>query len=85
MDAGQGIADVLDLLERLNVEIRREHLGGHGGGLCSIRGRRIAFFDLDADPATQLTRCLADLAGLPELESMYLKPSLRALIEGGGA
>jgi hypothetical protein len=84
MDATRGMADVLDLLERLDVEVRREHLGGRGGGICAIRGRRIAFFDLDADPATQLTRCLAGLAGLPELDRMYLKPSLRELIEGGG-
>ena len=81
MDATTHIGDLVDLLERLGVEVRREHLGGGGGGICTIRDRRTAFFDLDADPATQLERCVTDLADLPGLETLYVKPSLRELIE----
>lgn len=71
----------VELLERWDVDIRREHLGGGGGGLCSLRGRRIVFIDLDADIPTRLEQTLRALAGLPELESAYVTPALRELIE----
>ena len=81
MDPATLLSDVAELLDRLGIEARFEHLGGGSGGICMIRGRRVAFFDLDADPVTRADRCLAGLARLPELETLYVKPSLRELID----
>lgn len=81
MDAIAQFDAAVELLERLEIDIRREHLGGGGGGLCSLRGRRIVFIDLDADIPTRLEQTLRGLAGLPELESAYVTPALRELIE----
>jgi len=72
---------VLELLTKLGVQIRREHLGGEAGGLCRIRGQAVVFIDLDADVATQLSRCIDALAGMPEVDTMYLPPTLREQIE----
>jgi len=73
--------EVLRLCERLDIEIRREHLGGDGGGICTMRGRRLLFVDLDADPATRLAAAVSALAVLPEIEDLYVPQVLRELFE----
>jgi hypothetical protein len=65
------------LFEQLGVEVRQERLGGSGGGLCQIRGRRVVFVDLDADAATRLDHCIAALATVPEAAAVYISPELR--------
>jgi len=72
---------VVDLFVRLGVPVRREKLGGSGGGLCVVRGERVLFIDSDADVGTQLERCLAALATIPEVDEIYLVPSLRDRVE----
>ncbi|MGD2107980.1 MAG: hypothetical protein PVI86_01185 [Phycisphaerae bacterium] len=81
MDEAAQFDEVLKLCDRLGIEIRREHLGGDGGNLCSLRGRRLLFVDLDADSATRLEASLRALARLPELETVYVPQVLRELIE----
>jgi len=82
MEAAAQINAAIELLGRLGVDVRREHLGGEGrSGLCTIRGRRAFFLDLDADLATRAEQSLAALAGLPELEGVYVAPALRELLE----
>lgn len=72
---------VLDVLERMNVELREEHLGGSGGGLCKLRGRHVLFVDLDADAATRLDQGLQALADLPGSDAHFLPPVLRDRID----
>jgi len=72
---------ILELLAKLGVETRREHLGGEGGGLCRLRGKAVVFIDLDADVATQISRCIDALVGLPEIDAMYLPPTIREQVE----
>jgi hypothetical protein len=81
MDALAQIDMVVELLERLGVEVRRERMGGSGGGLCRMRGRQVMFLDEDADAATRLERCAAGLAMMPESESVFLPPELRERVE----
>jgi len=82
MDTTAQFDTVIDLLGRLGVDIRQEHLGGACGGLCEVHGRRVVFVDLDADAATRLEWCVRALASLPELDLVYVTPALRDLIEG---
>lgn len=81
MDALAQFDTILELLAKLGVETRREHLGGEGGGLCRLRGKPVVFVDLDADIATKLSRCVDALAGMPEIDAMYLPPALREQVE----
>lgn len=71
---------LLEAMGRLGIKVRRERLGG-GGGLCSIRGERVLFVDLDADAATRMETCLRAAASMPETDRVYLPPSVREAID----
>jgi len=81
MDATTQLDTIVGLFEQLGIEVRQERLGGSGGGLCRIRGKRVVFVDLDADAATRLDRCVAALAMVPEAATIYISPELREWVE----
>jgi len=68
---------LIRLAEELGLTIRREPLGGKGGGLCVLRGRRILFDDTSADLETRYEAMLTALAPLPELETRFVIPEIR--------
>jgi hypothetical protein len=74
-----------DFAADLDIELRREPLGGQGGGLCTLRGRRVLFIDSSADAETRYEKTLAALAGLPELEARYVPPEIREDLHRRGA
>jgi hypothetical protein len=74
--------DMLDLAQKLGLQLRHVHLGGEGGGgLVKIRGQRQLFIDLDADPADQLEAVARALAAEADLEAVFVRPDVRAEIE----
>ena len=81
MDATAQLDTIVRLFEQLGVEVRKERLGGSGGGLCRIRGKRVVFVDLDADTATRLDQCVAALAAVPEAATVYISPELREWVD----
>lgn len=74
--------EMIDLARRVGITVRHVKLGGSGGGLASVRGVRQLFVDLDADPADQLEQTARALAGLPELQSLFIRPDVRELVDG---
>lgn len=81
MDPSLRLDEVLEVFARLEVEVRIERLGGQGGGLCQLRGKRILVVDLDADVATRLERVAGALALVPEIEAVFLPPAVRELLD----
>lgn len=81
MDPVEQFEAVISILERVGVEVRETSLGGAGGGLCEVRGRKILLVDVDADQRTRLERCVRALADLPEAQSVYLPPVVRELMD----
>lgn len=71
----------LEVFGRLGIPVRKEHLGGSGGGLCTLRSQQVLFVDLDADVETQLDVCLRELASIPRTSAIYLVPALRERLE----
>lgn len=69
--------EAINLLEGAGVEVRREHLGGSGGGLCRLRERLVLFLDEDADFDTQVEHCLSAVRTLPGIDTMFLSPAMR--------
>ncbi len=81
MDPQTQLESLLNLLSRLGVEVRRERLGGTGGGLCRLRDRRVFFLDLDLDRAGQLEAGVAAVAAFSEVDTLYLTPALREQVD----
>ena len=81
MDTESQLAALLELAEELGIEVRQAALGGQGGGLCEVRGRRILFVDVLADWQDRLGRTAGALAELAELEQRYVAPQLRELLD----
>lgn len=73
--------ELLALLEANEVTIRNEPLGGSGGGLCAIKGRRILFVDTQAPSIYTAAICAEALAQVADIENIYIKPQVRQFIE----
>lgn len=79
----------IDLLEeclvaaqRLGYQVRREWLGGVGGGACEFGGRRWIFIDLGLNAAEQLDQAIAALRGDSQVDQLQLSPPLAHLLNG---
>lgn len=81
MDLGARLETLLTLAEAMDIDVRAEFMGGTGGGLCRLRGRRILFVDTAADVATRYDRTLAALATLPEVDDHFIVPEVRRDLE----
>lgn len=77
MDLHDRLDALLNLAEQLGLSIRRESLGGEGGGLCRIKGQSVLFLDTAADLETRYERTLAALASHPGTDQHYLPPEVR--------
>jgi len=73
--------ELISAAEAAGISIRREQLGGEGGGLCVLRGRRVLFIDTLSDAETRYERTLAALAPLAEMDARFLRPDVREDIE----
>ena len=72
---------LLGLADELGLTIRREPLGGDGGGFCLLKGQRVLFVDTLADLETKYERTLLALAPMAELDERYLAPEIRDDVE----
>lgn len=81
MDLSRRLEALLELAEQLGIEVRAESMGGNGGGICRLRGRRVLFVDTAADLATRYDRTLAAFAPLEETDGRYLLPEVRQDLE----
>ena len=68
----QGVA----ALEMLGIGVREEYIGGAGGGLCEIAGRRWVFVDLALSKSEQLDQLLHALRQDEGVYSLDLPRSL---------
>lgn len=73
--------ELLGLLEGQGVTIRREPLGGTGGGLCAVRGSSQFFVDTEADSAEMSVRCAEAVGKVLDVETIYIRPEVRQFIE----
>jgi hypothetical protein len=72
---------LIELAGRIGITVRHAHLGGTGGGVALVRDQRQLFIDLDADPQDQLERTARALSAQPEIETVFVRPDVRDLIE----
>lgn len=77
METHRRLETLLTLADDIGLSIRREPLGGEGGGCCMLKGRRVLFLDTTADVEVQYEKTLFALAPLPDLEQRYIPPEIR--------
>ncbi|MHC4426035.1 MAG: hypothetical protein ACYSYV_08070 [Planctomycetota bacterium] len=78
------LEELLALLEANGVTIRNEPLGGSGGGLCTVKGRRIFFVDTQAPSIVVASICAEVMPKVADIEQVYIKPEVRQFIENHG-
>jgi len=81
MDDQQILEELLDLLEGAGVAIRRDELGGNGGGICEIRGKVTFFVDTQATLGEMAALAAAAVAETLDTEDVYIRPEIRELVE----
>jgi len=83
MEATTALAELEALAKKLEVEVVYDHLTGEGagsGGLCKIKGRWRVIIERRSSVGERLS-ILAKALSRFDLESHYLTPSLRELVE----
>jgi hypothetical protein len=73
--------ELLSLLEANRVKIRREPLGGRGGGLAVMKGESLFFVDVEATSAETAARCAEAVVKVLDIEKVYLRPEVRQYVE----
>ena len=81
MDLEDKLAIVLEICDKLGLEVRSERLGGSGGGLCRIKGKNVVFIDLEAEADSRYERLICDLSDFAQIEEIYIVPEIRADME----
>lgn len=75
------LEEILQILDSNDIEIRRESLGGNGGGLCKIKGKTVFFVDRQASPAETSVIASRAVKECIDIEKTYIKPEIREFIE----
>jgi len=73
--------DLLALLQANGVTIRREPLGGSGGGLCTLKNEHIFFVDTQASSAEMAALSAEAVSKVADIEKVYIRPEVRQFIE----
>ncbi len=81
MNRQQISEELLMLLEQNSVTVRREALGGSGGGLCAIKDQSIFFVDTQASSTEVAALCAEAVVKVVDIESIYIRPEVRQFIE----
>ncbi len=81
MDLHARIDALLLAAEQIGLVVQKAPISGEGGGLCVVKGARRLFVDTLADAQTRYERTLEALAGVKEVEQLYLPPEVRDDLE----
>jgi hypothetical protein len=81
--------ELKEVARRLGLQVRDEILLREVGyrvrsGLCRVRGEEVIFLDRSLPPEERVQVLLEGLAGR-DVETLYLSPSLRRLLERRGS
>ena len=82
MDCQSITQQLLVLLEEHRVQIRKEAMGGSGGGLCRLKGKNVLMIDQDSSSLETAINCAKAVKSIiPDTGSIYLKPAIREFID----
>ena len=81
MNQNELLEQMLLLLEQNDIPVRRESVGGAGGGLCKMKSRHIFFLDKDAPVAESAVICAHAIHQTMDIDSIYIVPEVRDFLE----
>lgn len=81
MGMTSAFTELIEVAQRIGISVRHAKLGGTGGGMAKVKGTRQLFIDLDAMPEDQLEQTLHALAGLKEIDTVFVRPDVRKLLD----
>ena len=82
MDYQSITQQLLVLLEEHRVLVRKEAMGGSGGGLCCLKGKNVLMIDQDSSSLETAINCAKAVESIiPDTEGIYLKPAIREFID----
>jgi hypothetical protein len=84
MESEAVLTELLALLGHSGVIIRTEPMGGGGGGLCKMKDKEVFFVDTEATTTEMVAICSDAVRERIDLENIYIKPQVRAILENGG-
>lgn len=64
------------LAESMGYQVREENLGGIGGGVCEVAGRKCVFVDIAMNSVEQFEQLIVALRQDPMIHTMPLPPAL---------
>jgi hypothetical protein len=79
MDWSELLDQLTVVAERLDIEVRHVRYEGDGG-LCRLRGKSVLIVNDLLDVPDRVDVIARSLAGMPELDGMYLPPEVRELL-----
>ena len=81
MDNKAILDELLELLAKNGVKIRKDSLGGNSSGLCKLKDGFYFFADTDSAAYEIAAASAKALTQVIDIETIYLKPEVRAFIE----
>ncbi|MBN1796826.1 MAG: hypothetical protein JW804_09150 [Sedimentisphaerales bacterium] len=75
------LQQLLPLLEDNGITIRNEPLAGSGGGLCTVKDKKIFFVDTHASSGDNAALAAQAVNKMIDIESVYLRPEVRQFVE----
>lgn len=76
------IQQLLVLLEDHGVQIRKDAMGGGGGGFCRLKDKDLMMIDRDSTSLETAVLCAkAVRTVIQDIECIYLKPVVRDFID----
>lgn len=74
------LEEAIALAEQVGYQVRREWLGGGGGGDCQLKGQKWLFLDLAVGPLDHLELVVQALRREPNAASLPMPHQLRNLL-----
>ena len=81
MDNKAILDELMELLEKNGVKIRKDSMGGGGAGLCKLKAGYMFFFDSDASSYENALNCAKAVKEIIDVETIYIKPEIREFID----
>ena len=84
METSELLEDLTALLEQTGIEVRKQPMGGGGGGTCRIKDKTVFFLDTECSMLEMAVNCAREVASRIDIESIYLRPQVRQFLEKYG-